>query len=112
MQNASVRANGGAMPKIKPADSMRRARSIFRATYKFPLIKFAAIGRNCFAWALKKAWAEAREAARVAAIPAAPKKTRIDGLQASIARAFYNESWTQARNEIGAAGAEIALLSA
>jgi hypothetical protein len=48
---------------------MRRAWAIFRQTYKYPLIKFLDIGRNCFAWALRQAWGEARGAARVAAIP-------------------------------------------
>jgi hypothetical protein len=63
--------SGGAMPKIDRAALMRRAWAIFRQTYKYPLIKFQDIGRGCFAWALRRAWEEARETIRVAAIPRA-----------------------------------------
>ena len=52
-------------PSIQ-ADAMRRAWVIFRQTYRYPQIKFADIGRKCFAWALRQAWVEAKEAARVA----------------------------------------------
>lgn len=62
--------SGGAMPKIDHAAIMRRAWAIFRQTYKYPLIKFQDIGWKCFGWALRRAWGEAREVARVAAVPA------------------------------------------
>ena len=80
---------GGAMPKIDRAALMRRAWAIFRETYKYPLIKFQDIGRACFAWALKKAWAEARQAARMVAIPRQERAERIETLHALIGRASY-----------------------
>jgi hypothetical protein len=68
---------------------MRRAWAIFRETYKYPAIKFADIGRKCFAWALRKAWAEAREAARFAAIPVPQRAERIETLHALIQRSSF-----------------------
>jgi hypothetical protein len=81
--------NRGAMPKIDRSTVMRRAWAIFRETYKYPKIKFSDIGRNCFGWALRQAWAEARQAARTAAISAEAKAERIDALQALIQQADY-----------------------
>lgn len=92
MSKATLPVNGGAMPKIDRADLMRRAWAIFRQSYKYPQIKFADIGRNCFAWALRKAWAEAKETARIAAIPADLKAERIETLHSLIARADYIDS--------------------
>src|ERR1700741_944110 len=95
------------MPKIDRAALMQRAWAILRETYKYPQIKFKDIGRKCFAWALQKAWEEAREAARVAAIPADVRAERIETLQALIGCASYIDhgpSWratvTAYRNEI------------
>ncbi|MBU6463225.1 MAG: hypothetical protein KGL35_21870 [Bradyrhizobium sp.] len=68
---------------------MRRAWEIFRETYKYPQIKFSSIGRKCFAWALRKAWEDTREAARIAAIPAAERAERVDALQVLINRASF-----------------------
>ena len=81
--------NGGALPKIDRSALMSRAWAIFRETYKYPQIKFSDIGRKCFAWALRQAWAEAREAARVAALSAADKAERIETLENLISRAAY-----------------------
>jgi|GEM_PF-1724284 len=77
------------------ADAMRRAWAIFRRTYNFPQIKFSDIGRKCFAWALRQAWVEAREAARVAAMAPAAKAERIEALQSLIAYAGYIDSGPQ-----------------
>jgi hypothetical protein len=77
------------MKQTIQADAMRRAWAIFRQTYKFPQIKFSDIGRPCFAWALKQAWVEAREAARVAALSPASKADRIATLETLISRAGY-----------------------
>jgi hypothetical protein len=74
---------------------MVRAWAIFRQTYKYPLIKFSAIGRHCFAWALRQAWGEAREAARIAAISPPAKAERISTLQSLIAYADYIDSGPQ-----------------
>jgi hypothetical protein len=107
MKKAIDSAAGGAMSKIDRSALMRRAWAIFGETYKYPQIKFADIGRRCFAWALKQAWAEAREAARIAAIAAQERAERIETLQAHIGRASYIDhgpTWratvTADRNEI------------
>src|SRR5579862_6545938 len=81
--------NGGAMSKIDRKALMSRAWAVFRQTYKYPQIKFSDIGRRCFAWALRQAWVEAREAARVAALSAADKLERIETLETLISRAGY-----------------------
>jgi hypothetical protein len=86
MMKSTLPVNGGAMPKIDRAALMRRAWAIFGQTYRYPQIKFRDIGRNCFAWALKQAWREARESARIAAIPAQMRAERIQTLQGSIGR--------------------------
>src|SRR5258707_5167658 len=71
---------------------MTRAWAIFRQTYNYPQIKFSDIGRKCFAWALRQAWVEAREAARIAAMSPAANAERIETLQALIVRASYIDS--------------------
>jgi hypothetical protein len=76
---------------------MRRAWEIFRQTYKYPQIKFSDIGRNCFAWALRKAWVEIREERRVAALAPTVRAERVETLQTLIARAGFIDSgprWT------------------
>lgn len=112
MSKNTFPVNGGAMPKFDRGAIMVRAWAIFREPYKYPAIKFSSIGRKCFGWALRKAWAEAREAARIAAIPAAEKAARIKVLERTIELAAYRESWPQASHEISAARVEIARLSA
>src|SRR4030088_546299 len=74
---------------------MHRAWAIFRRTYNFPQIKFSDIGRKCFGWALRQAWVEAREAARVAALSPEAKADRIEALQSLIAHAGYIDSGPQ-----------------
>ena len=74
----TVTTAGRAMPKINRAALMTRAWAIFRQTYSYPAIKFADIGRRCFAGCLRKAWMEAREANRVAAMTAEEKAGRIE----------------------------------
>jgi hypothetical protein len=80
------------MPKIDRKGVMTRAWAIFRQTYKYPQIKFSDIGRKCFAWALRHAWLEAREAARVAAMTPAAKAERIETLQSQIQHAGFIDS--------------------
>jgi hypothetical protein len=108
----TITVNGGAMSKPDRKAIMVRAWAIFRDTYKYPAIKFSSIGRACFGWALRKAWAEARETTRIANIPAEQKAARIAVLNRTIELASYSESWPQASREISAARAEIARLSA
>jgi hypothetical protein len=77
------------MPKINRSALMTRAWAIFRQTYRYPQIKFSDIGRKCFAWALRLAWVEAREATRMAAMTPAAKAERIETLQTLIAHAGF-----------------------
>jgi hypothetical protein len=107
MADSTISVNGGAVTKIDRAALMRRAWVIFRQTYKYPLIKFQDIGRDCFAWALKQAWGEAREAARVAGIPAAVRGERIHALQVSIERASYIDHGPTWRTTIASYRAEM-----
>ena len=100
------------MPKIDPAAVMRRAWAILRDAYKFLQIKFKDIGRKCFAWALRKAWEEAREAARVAALPAQDRAERIQTLQSLIGRAAYIDHGPTWRATIAAYRNEIRQLQA
>src|ERR1700733_7159828 len=86
---------------------MTRAWAIFRQTYYYPQIKFSDIGRKCFAWALKQAWIEAKEAARLAALPPAAKADRIETLQDLIQHAGYIDSGLQWKATITAHRDEI-----
>ena len=86
---------------------MRRAWVIFRQTYNYPAIKFSDIGRKCFGWALRQAWVEAREAARLAALSPVAKAERIETLECLIARAGYIDSGPQWKATISAHRDEI-----
>jgi hypothetical protein len=112
MSKPTVSAAGEAMPKIDRSAVMHRAWAIFRETYKYPQISFADIGRKCFGWALRKAWAEAREAARVAAIPAQERAERIERLQSLIAHAGFIDNGPQWKASITAYRDEIRQLQA
>jgi hypothetical protein len=107
MTKPTVSAAGGAMPKLNRQVLMTRAWAIFRQTYCYPQIKFSDIGRKCFAWALRQAWVEAREAARVAALSPAVKAERIATLQSLIAHAGYIDSGPQWKATISAHRDEI-----
>jgi hypothetical protein len=80
------------MAKSIQADAMRRAWAIFRETYNYPRIKFSDIGRECFVWALRKAWAEVREERRAAALAPTVRAERIETLQNLIAHAGFIDS--------------------
>jgi hypothetical protein len=107
MTKTTVSTAGGALPKINRSALMTRAWAIFRQTYRYPQIKFSDIGRKCFAWALRRAWVEAREAARLAALSPAVKAERIETLHALIARAGYIDSGPQWKATISAHRDEI-----
>jgi hypothetical protein len=94
------------------ADAMRRAWAIFRRTYNFPAIKFSDIGRKCFAWALRQAWVEAREAARIAALSPGAKADRIETGQTLIDHAGFIDSCPQWKATISAHRNEIRQLQA
>lgn len=89
---------------------MSRAWAIFRETYHYPRIKFASIGRECFAWALRRAWVEAKEAARIAAIADADKQARIAALTRSIELEDFNDCWPQASANVARMQSEISRL--
>jgi hypothetical protein len=108
----TVSAAGGAMPKIDRRFVMTRAWAIFRQTYHYPQIKFSDIGRKCFAWALRQAWVEAREAARLAALSPVAKAERIETLEYLIACAGYIDSGPQWKATIRAHRDEIRQLQA
>jgi hypothetical protein len=95
------------MPKVNRSALMTRAWAIFRRTYKYPQIKFSDIGRKCFAWALKQAWVEARESARVATLSPTVKAERIQTLERLIVRAGYIDHGPQWKATISARRDEI-----
>jgi hypothetical protein len=107
MTKPTVSAAGVAMPKIDRKGVMTRAWAIFRQTYRYPQIKFSDIGRKCFAWALRQAWVEAREATRVAAMTPAAKAERIETLQGLIQFAGFIDSGPQWKATIRAHRDEI-----
>lgn len=107
MTKPTVSTAGGAMPKIDRKVVMTRAWVIFRQTYRYPQIKFSDIGRKCFAWALRRAWVEAREAARVAALSPVAKAERIETLQGLIQLAGFIDSGPQWKATIRAHRDEI-----
>jgi hypothetical protein len=90
---------------------MRRAWAIFRQTYCYPQIKFARIGRACFGYCLRRAWAEARKAAQTAAATFVDKFRRAAALLVAIEREQFNEHWTSARTNIAAMRSELSQLS-
>jgi hypothetical protein len=100
------------MPEIDRCALKQRAWAIFRETYKYPLIKFKDIGRKCFAWALRRAWEEARESAQIAAIPMQVRAECIETLQGLIGRASYIEHGPTWRATIAAYCNEIRQLQA
>lgn len=110
MTESTTLVNGGAMSKFDRGTIMRRAWAIFREIYKYPEIKFTDIGRKCFAWALRKAWAEARETARLAALTAEAKAERIEALQGVIQHAAFIDHGPTWRTTVTAARDEISQL--
>jgi hypothetical protein len=112
MAKNTIPVNGGAMPKIDRRAVMARAWEIFRQTYCYPQIKFADIGRKCFGWALKRAWNEAREAARVGALSETAKADRIQTLKRLISRTSFIDSGPQWKAAVDAYRNEIQQLQA
>lgn len=90
---------------------MSRAWVIFRRTYHYPAIPFASIGRPCFASALRRAWAEAREAKRVAAIPAEVKAARVVQIRTDLMFLEFRTDYRRASAERVALAAELSKLS-
>ncbi len=112
MTNSTIPVNGGAISKVDRKFVMTRAWAIFRQTYCYPQIKFSDIGRKCFAWALRQAWVEAREAARLAALSPVAKAERIETLEWLISCAGYIDSGPRWKATITAHRDEIRQLQA
>lgn len=91
---------------------MQNAWRIFRETYNYPKVRFNSIGRQCFAWALRKAHREAKEAARVAAIAPEAKAARVAELTRQIELAPYADSYRTTTAIIARCRAELATLAA
>lgn len=111
MTKNTVSTAGGAMSKTDRGLVMTRAWALFRETYSYPQIKFASIGRHCFASCLRRAWAEYRHARATVAIPAKAKRTCIKVLQRQIALAQYADSYQTTQHIEAACRAEIAALT-
>jgi hypothetical protein len=109
INNNTIPVNGGALSSRR--DIMARAWAIFRQTFHYPQIKFSSIGRDCFNACLRQAWAEAKSAARVAAIPTAEKTLRIALLLSAIEIERFKSHWPAARANITAMRTEIQQLS-
>ena len=94
---------------------MNRAWAIFRETYGYRGkggIPFLSIGRKCFAWSLRQAWREAREAAARTAIPADVKAARVASLKTQLSALVWMKNYRQAEVTGAAIRAELRLLAA
>ena len=91
---------------------MQAAWRIFRETYNYPQVRFNSIGRECFAWALRKAHREAKEAARVAAIAPEVKAARVAELARQIELAPYADSYSTTTAIVARCSAELSSLAA
>lgn len=91
---------------------MFRAWVIFRQNYNYPAVPFQAIGRKCFASALRAAWRERHEAERIAAIPAGVKAARIAALRSEHALLAYSDNYRQVSHRRAAIDAELHRLAA
>lgn len=80
------------MASFNRQNVMRRAWELFRATYHYPAIRFSSIGRDCFRYCLQKAWQEAREAARYAAIAPTVRAAQIERLNHALELAPYSDA--------------------
>ena len=69
---------------------MTRAWELMRTNYRLgDPFTFKQIGRKCFAACLRAAWSEAKRAARIAAISAEQKASRIASLREQMAHTDY-----------------------
>lgn len=112
MSKNTLPVNGAAMSKIDRQSIMQQAWEIFRLTYSYPQIKFASIGRHCFAGCLRRAWIEYRQTRSVVAIPAKARRERIKVLRREIEFAQYADNYETTQRIEVACLAEIATLSA
>lgn len=79
---------------------MSRAWAIFREKYNYPRVPFRSIGKACFAWALKMAWHEARETARLAAEGIERLRSGLVAIETPRHRVGLSTSYTGRAEEI------------
>ena len=82
---------------IGRAAVMRAAWAMFRERYSFPRIAFKAIGRKCFAYCLKVAWDEEKQAALGAAIPIESKARLAVSLHRQLDDLQFTENCSRPR---------------
>jgi hypothetical protein len=88
---------------------MAEAWRIFRETYNYPYVSFRSIGRHCFASALRRAWARARNIVQLAALGREELVSRINSLRTEheLLGYSYGRGVDQARAELRASEARI-----
>lgn len=91
---------------------MQAAWAIFRDKYHYPAVPFRSLGRKCFGWCLSEAYRRAREAARIAAIPAEVKAARVAQLTAAREVAGYMASFRQSQARVAEIDRELSNLIA
>ncbi|MCJ2131270.1 hypothetical protein [Methylobacterium sp. E-045] len=88
------------MPAALRAGVLPRAWELFRASYNYPRVPFLSIGRDCFTWALKRAWAEARETLRLAGLGIEALKA-ADAIEPRV-RVGLSTSYSERADEVAA----------
>lgn len=91
---------------------MRRAWELMAIHYSFGRLPFASIGRRCFAWCLSAAWAEAREAVALNAMPVEVRVARIADLRAELSSLVYLDDWRHAKQREAEIRADLVRLAA
>ena len=97
---------------LSPRRVMREAWAIFRRTYNVPAVPFRSVGRPCFAWALRTAWAQARHLARLArsgAMALGSELATIAERLASFSSAFATPGMLRRRAELVSRETELRL---
>ena len=86
---------------------LARAWELFRSSYNYPRVPFLSIGRDCFAWALKAAWGEARETARLAGLGVAKLREEVARIAQPRHRVGLSTSYTDRADEVAARHAAV-----
>ncbi|MCC0808714.1 hypothetical protein FPV16_21325 [Methylobacterium sp. W2] len=88
------------MPAALRRGVLARAWELFRSSYNYPRVPFRSIGRDCFTSALKRAWAEARETARLAGLGVEALKA-ADAIEPRV-RVGLSTSYSERADEVAA----------
>lgn len=92
---------------------MTRAWELMRAKYRLGSpFTFNDIGRKCFAWCLKEAWRETKEAARIAALSVADRAAKIARLTADLSAVDFLPGHMNVSRRKDSIHAELARLAA